>query len=75
MSANNINNLPNFDNSVNRIGSNAGSNTQASNALEKGDYDWFSEDTGGVALPITAKEQLSGTVDDMVSAIAGRLGL
>lgn len=75
MSINNINNLPNFDNSVNRLGSNAGTNTQASNALAKGDYDWFSEDIGGAALPITAENRLSGTVDDMVNAIAAKVGL
>ncbi len=75
MSINNINNLPNLDNSVNRVGSNVGTNTPASNALAKGNYDWFSEDVGGAALPITAEGQLPGTVDDMVNAIAGKVGL
>jgi len=79
MSIDNINNLPNLDNSVNRAGTNASTNAStnplSSSALANGDYNYFSEDIGGPATTIEAKGQLSGTVDDMANAIASHLHL
>jgi len=59
------------------VGTNASTNTNtlSSNALAKGEYDFFRVD-GGSATPIIANEQFGpGTIDDMATAIVGKLGL
>jgi len=90
MSINNINNLPNLGNSVNSVNSGVndgvngvssnaglGTNDGASSALSKGDIDWFSSASTGKATPISAQEKFSAdaSLDDMVSAIVGNLGI
>jgi len=77
MSINNINNLPNFGNSVNRVGSDVAAGNQAPSALSKGDIDWFSSASTGKTTPITAQDQFGpdASIDDMVEAIVGNLGL
>jgi len=77
MSINNINNLPNFADSVNRVGSNVGTGNSAVSALSEGEIDWFSSAGTGKTTPITAQDQFSADtpLDDMVTAIMGQLGL
>jgi len=77
MSIDNINNLPNLANSVNRVDSNVGTNEPALNALSRADIDWFSAADIGKTTPITALDQFSATtpIDDMVEAIVSQLGL
>lgn len=76
MSINNINNLSNLADSVNRIGSNIDTGEQALSTLSK-DIDWFSSAGTGKTTPITAQDQFSADtpIDAMVEAIVGQLGL